>query len=201
MRACMGCFFGCLSGAVIVCVSLVVIGGSLYFYVRDRVPQPPIQDFTPDAVAAQQFENKVEQAQQIVQQTQQFNLSFTEDEVSSWLNLNAADVIESDVTLRNIQARFQDGQTSLYGEIDSGFGMVPVEVGITYAITPSGQVEVGIGSVNALGFGLPESTRSQITAEVQRIIDSQLASVAGGYFVTGINSFNGVLSIQGSTGS
>jgi len=191
---------GCLTGAVIVCVSSVVILGSVYLYVRNRIPEAPIQNFTPDAVAAQQFENKLDEAQQIVRQTQQFDLSFTEAEVSSWLNLNAPDVIQTDLALKNIQARFQDGQTSLYGEIDTGFGMVPAEVEITYTITPSGQVEVGIGDVNASGFGLPESLRAQITAEVQRVINSQLSTISSAYTVTSITSFNGVLDIQGRIG-
>jgi len=197
-RGCCGCVAGCLGGLVFSLLSLLGLCGGLYFYMMQNAPQAPNPNFTPNPVAASQFENTISQAASAAAQTRRFDVQISEDQASSWLNLNAPLVADAQIPVSNLQVRFQNGQTSVYGEVDAlGLGNVGTEIGLSYQVTPAGQVVVTVADVAFGGLGVPGGFKEQLSSQIQSAIDQQLREISGSYYVESISSINGQLIVRG----
>jgi hypothetical protein len=203
---CLGCLTGCLSGLMLLGLALACMVGGFYLYIRENAPDAPIANFTPQPQQAQEFEQVIEQAAAEVREAQQsapgqpasFEVSFTEAQASSWLNLEAPLILDAALPVQNIQARFRDNRTAVYMEVDTGAMVAGTEVDVTYTIGSDGRAQVQVGEINFGGIGLGSQLRNELNQEIQNAINNELDKVSSTYRISEIRSQDGVLIIRGS---
>lgn len=198
---CCGCFGSCAFAVVALVVVCALGAGGLLYYLSNNSPQPLIANFTPNAASASQFETAIAQAATTVKQGGQFQLQFSETQVSSWMNLEMERNTQGESALKNLQVQFRNDQITLYGEWDTDLGKVGMLLDAGYRVNEAGQIEIAINEIDFGGIGLPQSVKDGLSDSIQQAIDEELRKINPAYRVFSIKANDGVLSISGTTGS
>lgn len=197
-RGCCGCSFGCCGGAFMLVATIVVLCGAMFVIAQRNMPQPPAPAFTPDAVAANQFESAIQQAQDSASRQGSFSITVNEDQASSWLNLQAQSVADGEIPLENMQVRFQNGISTLYGEVNAfDVTNVSMEFSVALMVAPDGSLEVEVTESNIFGVSVPGSVREDVSEQMQEAIDNELRRVNQRYQLNAITANNGTLTVTG----
>lgn len=196
----LGCIGGCLLGLLLGALALFVACGALVMFARQQSPTPPLgEDFSPDPQQAVAVEQRIDTARQQARDTNAFNLSMTEREASSWLNLNVPQVQNNELGIENVQVLFRNGEIQVYGERPDPLGitMLGGTVGVNVNVRPDGKLDVSLGEASFGGIDLPQDVRDSISQTIQDTLNQELNNVDANYFVNTLRIQDGQLVIDG----
>jgi hypothetical protein len=198
-EGCCGCnSVGCCIGAVVLVAAIALLCSAGFFIAQGNQPHPPAQSYTPNQLEANQFEVAIQQASNSASQFGRFSMSVSEQQASSWLNLQAQSVTGGDVPLDNMQVRFRNGTATLYGETRAvDLTTIAMEFGVALSVSPEGTLVVNVTESNVGGVGVPGSVRSEISQQMQEAIDTELRRINGSYRLNSISTTGGLLTVSG----
>lgn len=200
-KGCCGC--GCFGGCVGLLVALGGVAAVLIlgvYWWATSTPKPPRPNYTPNAVEAQNFENKIQTASSSASRSGVFNVTVTEGEASSWLTLRAPAVVNSSLPLENMQVIFRNERAQVYGELDTGIGMAGVLIGFDLRVNNDGKLQVEIDSIDAGGISVPGAVRDELNNQIQSIIEGEIRDLGStaDYTITSLRVSDGQLAIRGT---
>jgi hypothetical protein len=164
-------------------------------------PQPPIPSLVASDADANAFEQNFQQAVNQGVQTGTFSASITQQQLSSWLILRAANFARQngqEWPLKNVQAGLSNGKITLYGVIvKEGVPETPAQVIFTPSIDTNGELAVKIDSAQIGVVGVPNSVLDELTKTLKDTLTGQLNQIKGKYKLTNLSISNGTLTIAG----
>ena len=162
-------------------------------------PQPPIPSLTPSTGDADAFESNFQQAVNQASQTGIFNVTITQQQLSSWLALRAQGFAQQhgyEWPFKNVQAGLDNGKIILYGVIvQPNVPETPAQVIFTPSIDGNGQLAVKIESGQVGIVGMPSDVLNKLTDTIRNILTGQLAQIQGRYRLTNLTIANGGLTV------
>ncbi|NJL92728.1 MAG: hypothetical protein HC915_02830 [Anaerolineae bacterium] len=198
---CCGCLTSCLVGSVGFLFLTALLCAGLSLWVTVNQPEAPSASFVPSQSLANNFESKIRNAARSTDRTGTFQLSVTEAEVASWLNLNVPAVNDAGLPLEDLQVRFADGLATVYAGWDvAGATTLASEFSLAFLVTPAGQLEIDLRRADVGGVVLPEGWLADLEAEMQRILEQELAKITPNYRVQRVEVAGGRLTISGTVG-
>ncbi len=191
---CSGC---CLGLTVILIVCCVVVGGTAY-YASTQGPEPPLSDkFKPSAADAQAFQAEIDRATNQAGTQGWFYLTFTEQQMASWMALNGADFAAErghDFPFKNVQVKLDGGEMTFYGELDRFRLSIPLEATVKPKIDSAGKMTLDITSVNVGGVTMPDAILRSIRTQFEDVLLQPFNDLPGTPFF-----YQGSLSITGGS--
>jgi hypothetical protein len=164
-------------------------------------PQPPIPSLVASDADANAFEQNFQQAVNQGVQTGTFSASITQQQLSSWLLLRAANFARQngqEWPLKNVQAGLNNGKITLYGVIvKEGVPETPAQIIFTPSIDANGELAVKIDSAQIGVVGVPSSVLDELTKTLRDTLTGQLNQIKGKYKLTNLSINNGTLTIGG----
>lgn len=198
-ESCGGC---CLVLILIPVLCCVLVGGVAY-YVYNYAPDPPVSgSFTATQAEAQAFQAVLDNAQATARSQGWFWMTFTEQQISSWMALEGASFADEQghvFPFSNMQVGLDDSRITFYGELDTRVIAFPVSVEIEPRITATGDVEFEITSVNMGGITAPAFVTSAVSAQFEDVLVEPLRSISGNviFYQQSLTVDNGVFEVQG----
>jgi hypothetical protein len=196
---CSGCCFG-LTMILIVCC--VVVGGTAYL-VSTQGPQPPLTDhFKPSYADAQAFQAAIDNATALARSQGWFYLTFTEQQMASWMALNGADFAAQhghDFPFENVQVKLDGGEMTFYGELGRSRLTIPLEATVKPKIDSAGKMTLDITSLNLGGVKVPDAILSSIRTQFEDVLLQPFDNLPGTpfFYRESLNITGGTFNVQG----
>lgn len=182
-ESCGGC---CLSLILIPLLCLGLTACAVIYLVTLDVDTPLPANFQPSYVEAQQFDAAIKAAVNQAQAGGGWELSFTEQQVSSWMALRGADFADEHghaFPFDKVQVGLDDGAMTFYAELETRFVSVPLQVVITPKVTPTGQLDFEISEVRVADVGAPDFVVQSVKAQFEEALTQPLEDLPGNYFI------------------
>jgi hypothetical protein len=164
-------------------------------------PKPPDPSFTPSDAEANAFEQAFQAGVDQVQQSGGFNITVSQQQLSSWIALRAPSYAQQNGyqwPMKDAQVSLTDGKILIYGIILQP--NVPETAGqiiVKPSIDANGQLAVSVESGQFGIAGLPSDVLNNLNKTIRDTIASQLAQISNKYRLTMLNITNGSLQIAG----
>ncbi|MBN1200593.1 MAG: hypothetical protein JXJ20_01935 [Anaerolineae bacterium] len=197
---CRGC---CLAAVVIplLCCGLMVCG---VIYILASAPEPPIsENFQASQADAQAFDYAITSVQNQAGFQNQFILTFTEKQISSWMTLEGQDFADErgySFPFEDIQVGLEDGQMTFYANFTNAGIELPLEIIIEPKIDERGHLQMEIDSAHVGGITLPGIVLDSITDQVETSITRAFDDLDRDYvlYEPTLAVDNGTFAVQGS---
>lgn len=199
-ESCGGC---CLSLILIPLLCLGLTACALIYLVTLDVDTPLPANFKPSQAEARAFDAAIDNAVAQAQAGGGWQLSFTEQQVSSWMALEGqtfADEHGHAFPFDKVQVGLDDGAMTFYAELETRFVSVPLQVIITPKVTPDGRLDFDIAEVKVADIGAPDFVVQSVKAQFEEALTQPLEDLPGNYFIYPQNLVvdNGVFWVQGT---
>ena len=164
-------------------------------------PQPPIPGFVPSPNDASAFEKNFTDAITQAQQTGTFNVTVTQQQLSSWVALNAPAFAKQqgyDWPLTQAQVGLDNGKITLYGVVSAPkIPDTPAQVIFTPSIDANGAIAVKVESGQFGIVGLPTALLDTLTKAIKDALSSQLNQIQGRYKLSALTVASGTFTVSG----
>jgi len=164
-------------------------------------PQPPMATFVPSQNDASAFEKNFNDAISQAQQTNTFNVTVTQQQLSSWVALNAGVYAKQqgyDWPLKQAQVGLDNGKITLYGVVSAqNVPDTPAEVIFTPSIDANGEIAVKVDSGQFGIVGIPAALLDSLTKAIKDALSSQLQQIQGRYRLSSLVVASGTLNVAG----
>jgi uncharacterized protein YpmS len=183
--------YSCLSGFLVLAALLL---SSLACRLAPKAPQMPGDPIPVSTEAVASLEEKVQAVGQAAS-GETVELSFTEEEVTSFIALKLSSQFEEMIT--DPQAFLRDGKIQIYGDVKSGELVLPVVIMLEPKIDASGQARMELVSVDMGSIGVPDSLLTRIQDETSPLATELLTYSGENFNIESITVSDGVLKISG----
>jgi hypothetical protein len=199
-ESCGGC---CLSLVLIPLLCLGLVACALIYLVTLDVDTPLPGNFQPSYAEAQAFSTAIDNAVARAQGGGGWELSFTEQQISSWMALEGeafADEHGHAFPFTNVQVGLNDGAMTFYAELETRLTGVPLQVIIRPKVAPDGQLDFDIAEVKVADIGAPDFVVQTVKAQFEEALARPLEDLPGNYFIypQSLVVDNGVFRVQGA---
>jgi uncharacterized protein YpmS len=194
---------GCCLVLILVPLLICIVVGGVALYVYNNAPDQPVAaSFTPSPVDAQAFQAVLDGAEATARSQGWFWMSFTEQQLSSWMALEGADFADQQGTVfpfSNMQVGLDDNAITFYGELDPGVMAVPIEVVIEPKVSATGDFEFDITSVDVGGVQAPDFLTTVVSSQFEDILVKPLEQLPGDliFYQETLKVDNGIFEVQG----
>ncbi len=161
---------GLLLILLVICIAGAIV---LHALLTEPVTPPISKHFTAQSVQAQSFEDLMADASRQARTEGRFRLVFTEEQISSWLGLEAASFAErrgSSFPFTNVQAGLDNGIMRVYAQVTTADLNLPMEMIVRPQVDADGHLVFSIDQVLVGGVGLPSFLVDAITGQIKDLI-------------------------------
>ncbi|HEX3052779.1 MAG TPA: hypothetical protein VHP83_19125, partial [Aggregatilineaceae bacterium] len=165
-----------LVGLLLITLLICLVGAVVLHPLYSKTVLPPISaNFTAEPVQAQSFEDVMAQASRQSRAEGNFRLTFTEEQISSWLGLEAATFAtergSTTFPFTNVQAGLDDGLIRVYAQVSAAAELsLPMELMIRPQVDSEGHLGFVIEQVRVGGVGLPSFLVEALTGQIDELI-------------------------------
>jgi uncharacterized protein YpmS len=198
-EGCTGCCLGTVLLLLLCCV-LAVCGA---IYVVTASPDPPLTDnFKADPGQAAAFDAAINRAASDAAISRGFTLTFTEQQISSWLALEGkafADEHGFSYPFENVQMELEDGEMVFYGELGSGRVNIPLQVIFVPKVDRANHFDLNVDSVNFAGLNLPGALIDDLANQLEEKVIQPIKDAGTNYYLdpNSLSVENGTFTVRG----
>jgi hypothetical protein len=164
-------------------------------------PQPPNPSFTPSDAEANSFEQAFQAGVDQVQQSGTFNITVTQQQLSSWIALRAPAYAQQNGyqwPMKDAQVSLTGGKIVIYGIIvQPNVPETAGQITVNPSIDANGQLAVTVESGQFGIAGLPSDVLNNLNTTIRNTIAGQLAQISNKYRLTLLNISEGSLQLAG----
>ncbi len=191
----------CMSVVVVLCCAGIV---GVAYMVTAEEPEPPVtEEFVPQAVEAQTFQQAISTAAQQARDTDVFNVSFTETQLSSWMALDGAEYALAhgySFPFEDIQIGVDDGQFDFYGTLTTAGLNLPLQVIVEPYVDPVGHLDFTIEEAHLGALPVPQFILDSLLAQVDRLLTQPIEDMRSDYTLdpAGLIADDGMFAMRGT---
>ena len=171
--------------AVLACT--INIGGPDY-------PTPGIQVSTEAVGEMQSF---METSVEVGALSGQITLTFTESQLTSYLNAKL--LTQTQPLITNPQIYLQDGQIMMYGTVKKNYFTATVRIILSAGIDELGKLKIELVSADFGPLPAPNGIKEIISSTIQEAYTGALGPVATGFRLQSVTIVNGTMTVVGQT--
>ncbi|HLY24831.1 MAG TPA: hypothetical protein VKQ72_00735 [Aggregatilineales bacterium] len=164
-------------------------------------PSAPIPTFVASPKDASDMEQSFRNAVNQASTTGNFNVSITQQQISSYLALNGAALAAQEGyqwPFKSVEVALNGGKITVWGVIaQQGIPDTPSQVVFTPSIDGAGQLTVTVDSGQIGIVGVPSSILADVTKSIRSLLTGQLAQIQGHYKLTALTINNGAMTVGG----
>lgn len=194
----------CLVVLLVICLAAPLFG---YYYLTTGGPEPLYENFEPSELEAAQYETAFQIALRNAANNNRFDLTVTDDQFASWLNLRYRDEVADVTGLQGdeleFQARFDNSEVKvfsryrLYRSVTVN-SLATLELRPALTAEPSEQpLEVVVKNLQVGRFEGTDSVEADISRAINNALNDQLEPIAGRYIIEIVSINDGFLRMTG----
>lgn len=174
---------------LMIALLICVVGAIVFYPLYSKTVLPPIsENFTAEPVQAQSFEDVMAQASRQSRAEGNFRLTFTEEQISSWLGLEAATFAaergSTTFPFTNVQAGLDDGVIRVYAQVSAAANVsLPMELIVRPQVDSKGHLGFVIAEVRVGGVGLPSFLVEALTGQIDELIRKPFGRLETYYYI------------------
>ncbi len=173
-------------------ISLVIASLACRFFPENKLPGPPISVSTE---AAATLEQKVTEAVQQADLTGAFEISLTEEQVTSYVAAKLQE--QQEVAILNPQVFLRDGKLQAFGDLQQNSIQVPLAFEVEPQITNGGQPQLVLLSAQVGGVAAPDTLVKYLQEKIDEIYSGIVGSAGSNFTAESITIADGVMTIKG----
>ena len=179
----------------ILLAALLLLATTLACTIAVGGPDLPENTVPVSTEAVQEMENQIKLAAAQAAITGQFNLTFTETQLTSLLAFRLSE--QENPMFTDPQVYLRNGQMQIFGKAHQGLFTANVGIVLNATVDANGQPKIEVVSADFGPFPAPEGLNKAITAIVTEAYTGSLGPVATGIRLESITIADGMMSLNG----
>jgi hypothetical protein len=192
--------FGRMGVLFVALVSVVSLACNAPVY-----PQDPLPNYTANQADADSLESALAEAANTAAQTNQFTVTVTEAQLTSWLTLYAPTYAAQQgfqFPVRNPKVTLQNGQIRLFGLVSQpNVPETAAQLIVVPSVDANGQLSVSIQGGQFGVAGIPQDMLNNLNTQIRdtllSVVSQVTAQTGASYRITGLNIANGAMTLSG----
>lgn len=173
-------------------IGLVITSLACRLFPENKLPGPPIPISTE---AAGTLEQNLDDAVQQAEQTGAFEISMTEEQITSYTAAKLQD--QQEVVITNPQIFLRDGKMLAFGDIQQDSVQVPLAFEVEPQIVSGGQPRLVLLSAQVAGVAAPDTLVKYLQERLDEIYLDIIGHAGSSFTAESITIAEGVMTIKG----